>query len=317
MKNKTKKPFCKLLSRNLIFITVPYAVMLVTVFLAAFQMRRLEQFTTYQAADYEEAVEGYRLGRINFRIHVSDVRYTGFDYMVGEKIKGQYFYYLNGSNMTLLLLDQNTSRQLLNGTETKLDIKCSVAEDELTANYITAQYADSLGVEFEEMEGYASPYIFNQLAYPETAVCMLQILSGMSIVLFVGMLLYTAAALICPWLNPEARRLRKLGDVRSLTEELDRELAEHILYQQDQYTVTENYLIAAYITRVDVVRLDDIRYLSKHVETKKRFFSGNRVIYKLTASNVDKMYYECDFTDEEVIDDVIYYIRGDEENGSA
>lgn len=313
MKYKRKRPFRRILFRNLICMKIPYALILLTVFFLVLQMTELDRFSVYEAEDYEQAVKEYALGRTNFSISVSNIRYAGFDYKEGTSIKGRYFYFLDENKMRLFLLDVKTSEQILNGAVTELEIKCSVVQDELTANYIEDRYADSLQVAYESIDGYISPYIFSQLAYPKYVIPALRILLILSAALFIILVLYTMLAVIFPWMNPQVLKFRRFGKVKLLIEEVDEDIKEHILYLQSPYIVTKHFLIVAYITKIDIIRLDEIQELTKQVKKVKGLFSGSRMIYRLVVSNVDETFYECEFTDEEVIDDVIDYIRLNEE----
>ena len=114
-----------------------------------------------------------------------------------------------------------------------------------------------------------------------------------------------------PVLNHEAQVLRRYGKVGRYIRKLDREMDSKLKMHQDNVIVTENFLIVSYLSHIDVVRIDDIKYLSKHVEKRRRRMGRPITVYRFTASNGEDLYFEADFFDEGVINDVIYYMRGE------
>ena len=69
-------------------------------------------------------------------------------------------------------------------------------------------------------------------------------------------------------------------------------------------------MIVSYLTKTDVIRLDNIKYMSKNLVEDEGGMHRKGKVYRLTMSNPDKMFYEVDFTSESLIDDVVRYIRG-------
>ena len=303
------KLFRRILNRNLICMTIPYALILLAVFFLMFQISGMEDYSVYKTESYKEALEEYAAGRMNFEFPVSDIYYTGFDYTEGNQIKGRYFYTLGDTNMQLFLLDKKTSEQILKDGNKTITLKCKITQDELTTGYIEEEYADGLGIDYSDINGYISPFLFSAVAYPAIMIPLVRLLLLISAALFAILLIYTIAALFLPVMNPEMFKFRKYGKLASLVKELDQEMEERMLYRQSPYIVTENYLVIALISRIDIIPLWDVRMLTKHTEKKRRFPGGERISYRLTVTNHDETFFECDFSEEEVIDDVIDYIR--------
>ena len=68
--------------------------------------------------------------------------------------------------------------------------------------------------------------------------------------------------------------------------------------------MTDNFLVATYWFHTDVIRLDDVRYLSKNRVEER----SGRELYRLTLSEPETdLFYEIDFREEELYGAILYY----------
>lgn len=312
MKNKR---FTKMLVRNLILMAIPLALIISAAFLSVSHMRKMDDAKVYDMEDIGAAEEFYTLGKVNVRLRISDLVYSGFDYISKDKKLGSYFYSFNNGRISLYLLDNDMSERVREAAEgTAFTVKFRIVKDELTAGYIVSEYAETLGL-MEHTDGEASSiYVLDQLRFPEMWIRILKIVYYALIASLIMLGLYILIAFYRPQILKQARELKRFGNVKSVVADLDYEMKNKLLYQSDNIFVTDSYLIVAYVSRIDVVYLDDVKYMSKHEELKKnRLFGGKKKTYRLTLSNVEKMYFEMFIDDEQTIDDVAYYIQGEEE----
>lgn len=312
MKNKR---FTKMLVRNLILMAIPLALIISAAFLSVSHMRKMDDAKVYDMEDIGAAEEFYTLGKVNVRLRISDLVYSGFDYISKDKKLGSYFYSFNNGRISLYLLDNDMSERVREAAEgTAFTVKFRIVKDELTAGYIVSEYAETLGL-MEHTDGEASSiYVLDQLRFPEMWIRILKIVYYALIASLIMLGLYILIAFYRPQILKQARELKRFGSVKSVVADLDYEMKNKLLYQSDNIFVTDSYLIVAYVSRIDVVYLDDVKYMSKHEELKKnRLFGGKKKTYRLTLSNVEKMYFEMFIDDEQTIDDVAYYIQGEEE----
>ena len=78
MKNKR---FTKMLVRNLILMAIPLALIISAAFLSVSHMRKMDDAKVYDMEDIGAAEEFYTLGKVNVRLRISDLVYSGFDYI--------------------------------------------------------------------------------------------------------------------------------------------------------------------------------------------------------------------------------------------
>ena len=310
MKNKR---FTKMLVRNLILMAIPLALIISAAFLSVSHMRKMDDAKVYNMEDLSEAEEFYTLGKVNVKLRISDLIYSGFDYYSDDKKLGSYYYIFRDGKISLFLLDNNMSERIKEAGEgTAFTVKFRIVRDELTAAHIISEYTESLGLK-EQTEGEASSvYLLDQLRFPEMWIKMLEVFYYILIAAMVLLGLYLIVAFYRPQILKQARVLKRFGNVKRVVADLDYEMKKRLLYQSDNIFVTDSYLIVAYVSRIDVVYLDDVKYMSKHEELKRsRLFGGKKKTYRLTLSNVEKMYFEMFIDDEKTIDEVAYYIQGE------
>ena len=111
----------------------------------------------------------------------------------------------------------------------------------------------------------------------------------------------------CAIAYPQAKKLRAYGRRSAVIEQLNTELRDKLYFHYHGIYVTDNFLVATYWFHTDVIRLDDVRYLSKNRVEER----GGRELYRLTLSEPETdLFYEIDFREEELIDACVDAIRG-------
>ena len=162
-------------------------------------------------------------------------------------------------------------------------------------------------VSMDILDGFYDSYIISEPDYPYVYTGIAFIVVGALSVIYVAVIAYIVYLWTHPYRHPQAKQLRAYGRRSAVLEELDLQLAEKLYYKYHGVYVTEDYLIAHYIFHTDVIRLDDVRYLSKNrVEGK-----NGKDIFRLTLSEPKTdLFYEIDFKDEELIDACVEAIRG-------
>ena len=303
--------FNKLLRKNLLYLAFPVVLVLSILLLLLQQVARLEVFQTTSMDDLSLVKTLYASGERNVSVTLGDLQSAGFSQTEGDKETAEYFYRKVNGKMQLVLLKTSTAQKYRKGELAGGEVRVRIGKDEVAAQHIEHAYAASLGFSQGEMTGVFSPYILDETQYPLTRIRILRIAS-ISLSALLGLLMiYVILATAFPALNQEAWILKRYGGVARTIRRLDREMEKQLKYHQDNVTVTENYLIVSYITRIDVVRIDDIKYLSKHVERRRRGIGRQIHIYRLTASNGEDLYFEADFNEEDIVNDIIYYMRGE------
>ena len=304
--------FRKILSRNLILVMLPLAVALAAVFFTFFQMSHQSDYLVYDYKDGSDPEVYYVSGYRNVAADMSGLKFSGFEVKDRDIVSGKYYYRYKDGKLEFFLLSNKTASMVDKGQEIQGKKRFTIIKDESDIEYMIGNYIESYDLQKKSFEGIGSPYIFSEIDFPYAKLLVVRIAYRVLLVLVVLMVLYMILALLFPRLNFETRGLGRFGKVKDVIKDIDEELEERLLYKWDNIYITDNYYLALYTSRIDVIKLDEIRYMTKHREERKRFPFRKEVVYTLTASNTSKMYYEIDFPNEDVIDRVVSHIRGDE-----
>ena len=299
------KIFSKILRRNSIMIIMPLAIVVFTISLVAFQLSELREYRSFEMHEPASADTFISAGEMNVRFNAEGLVKAGYNYYINDQKVGEYYYLYRNDHLWLFALKDEPGRDLTSGQH-ELYVRLTV--DEPVMNQIVQDYSSALNADSRNFTGFVDPVIFNEFEYPAIKIMIIKYVYYAGVLVAALTVFYLLAILCSPAASFQARILTKYGSRRKTIKELDDELENKLLYKGENTYITENYLVAAYVTHVDVVKLDDIKYLSKHVEEIKGLLR-KKIIYKLTASNVEKLYYEQSFSDEEILDKIIYYIR--------
>ena len=108
-----------------------------------------------------------------------------------------------------------------------------------------------------------------------------------------------------PWKSPFGRQLGRIGEAGYVYQEINNQCRTEVLFQTKNYMVTKEYLIISSLIRTDVIRIDYIQFLSRHIMKKKLFLFFTKPVYRLTMSNPEKLFYEHDFQDAAQADEIM------------
>lgn len=305
-----KKKFTNILLKNLILMAIPQLMILTALLFTVISVRKHNDVKVFTLDDIHETESYFIDNMVNVIYETESLKPAGFDQITGEKMTGQYFYEYKDGRLFIVLLKEETANKVKNGE--KISFKVKIIKDTPTADYILSEYATTLGLENAKIEGAVSPYILDETKFPGLWIKSLKCMHYVLVVVLVILLAYILVASYNPALNRQARQLKKYGKPGKVVRRIDKEMRKKLLYRSDNIYVTESFLIVVYVSRIDIIYLDDVKYISKNkVEIKKGPFGRKRTEYQLTLSNVEKMYFEMTIPDEQTIDDIIYYIRGD------
>lgn len=305
MKNKK---FERLLLKNTLAITIPaIAVFLLLIFM----FMRYPIFDQIRCNDIgsidhvpEKLAELYQADTTNVKYTAKDLYYTGFDYYVNGEIEGAYYYTMNQGNMLMFLIRTDDPQIEIDS----ITVKGKIIRDVVSTEHILNRLSSKNGIDLKRLQDYCCEYMISEPDYPLAFISMVYVFFYSPVVICVLVFIYTLLVWINPLLHSQSRQLAAYGDPGAIIEELDIQLTKRLLFKKNNIYITADYMIVSYLTRTDVIRLDYIKYLSKNLVEDGKHRNGP--VYRLTMSNPDKMFYEVDFTSEELIDIVAAYIRG-------
>lgn len=305
-----RKKFEKIMMRNTLAMMLPIIVFLVVLIFVGVRYSFLHELRSYEIGNVENVEERieqlYEAGTTSIKYVAKDIYYTGFDYFVDGKVKGAYYYNIQEDHLLLYLIKTKNPKMYIE----EKTLKGRIIKDTVVTEHIISEFAAGSELAPELFSNFVGTYIISEPDYPYVYAGIVYILAAALIAVCVLIIGYMNYLWQHPQRHPQARQLRAYGKRNQVIETLNRELATDLYYKYHGVYVTANYLIVSYWFHTDVIRLDDVRYLSKNrVETKH-----GREIFRLTLAEPETdLFYELDFKDEPLIDAVVEAIRGSEE----
>ncbi|MBE5944023.1 MAG: hypothetical protein E7258_03785 [Lachnospiraceae bacterium] len=305
-----KKKFEKLLLKNTLAIALPAMVVFLVLTILFAKHPLFEQVKCVTIADtvnYDtDITKLYLDNTTNVEITVTDLYYSGFDYFVDGEIAGAYYYTTTTDKMSIFLIKTTKPEEYID----KAVIKGKIIRNDISAEHIINRFAEDNDMDVELLKGYCFDYIISEPDYPHAYIAMLYVFFLTPILVCVLIFVYTLVIWYNPSLHAQCKQLEKYGNIHAIIEELNLQLKNQLLFKKNNIYITRDYMVVNYFIRTDVIKLDFIKYLSKNIVEKKEFPHRISEVYRLTMSNPDVIFYEVDFVEEELIDDVVSYIRG-------
>ena len=301
------KKFEIILIKNTLAMMAPIMVLLlVFVFFGVryslFHVAQCYEITNMEPVE-DQIEKLYQDDKTSVKYNAVNLYYTGYDYLVENKVKGAYYYSFDGDNMVFVLVKTEHPKNSID----KRVVKGRIVKDEVVTEHIIAGLSKNGDVPMQILEGFYGTYVISEPDYPYVYTGIAYIIVAALSAVYVFVLAYIVQLWMRPYKNPQAKKLRAYGQRSAVIEQLNTELRDKLYFRYHGIYVTDNFLIAAYWFHTDVIRLDDVRYLSKNRVEEK----GGREVYRLTLSEPETdLFYEIDFKEEELIDACVDAIRG-------
>lgn len=305
-----KKKFERLLLKNTLAVALPAAAVFIVLIFMFIRYPIFENIECKEIGNIENVNERIALlfdeGTTNVKYIAKNLYYTGFDYYVDNKLKGAYYYSLENEQLIFFLVKTENPRMNIE----QVELKGKIIKDSMSTNHIMNQFALENDIDYELLREFSSEYIISELDYPYSYIMLVYIFFALPIIICVLILIYAILVWTNPAMHVQSRQLAEYGSPAAIIEELNLQLKNHLIFKKSNIYITEDYMIVNYFTKTDVIKLDYIKFLSKDIIEKQIIFRNKTKIYRLTMSNPEKMFYEVDFVSENLINDIVDYIRG-------
>lgn len=286
------------LLKNTILSMLPALAVLVAMMAIISHFEIANKFT-FEYADGPDALQRiYDRQVYNVKLHVDRADYLGYDYYLDDDMAGRYYYSFIDGKCIILLIDSKED-VILDYT-----VKGLIKSDSALYQYLLAQCASDMGIDVEQLQNAAYGYVISEVDYPELFYGIVQIVILIVICIIIITLLEGIYRIILPWKTPSVKAINGVANGKLVVKDLNKQLKECLLLKQKDILVTEKYLIAPSAFRTDVILIDHIEVLSKHMERKHGIF-GSKDVYKLIISDSEDMFYEQEFENEQMIDEII------------
>ncbi len=304
------KKYQRLILKNTLAVVGPViAVLLVLSILLlrypVFETLECEDIT--DVPDYRGRLEAmYQADARLVTYQAKDLYYTGYDYYIDGKLKGAYYYSTENGYMCFYIIETINPENYIE----QYSVKGEIIKDNISVTHIVSKLVSSAGIKEEMVENYYFTYVISELDYPGAYISLVYLLCLSPVIICGLLLLYLLLITINPAIHSQSAQLEIYGDVHKEIRNINYELKKKLLYKRENVYVTHNYLVVSYLLKTIVVKLDEVKYMSKNLTEKKVGFKKEETVYRLTISNPGILFYEIDFTDEEFIDEVVKNIRG-------
>ena len=301
------KKFEIIMIKNTLAMMLPIMVLLLVLIFVGVRYSLFHVVQCYELTKIEpiedQIAQLYSDGTTSVRYNAENLYYTGYNYLVENKIKGAYYYCFEDDHMVFLLIK---TKQPQNSID-KRTVKGRIVKDEVVTDHIIAGLSKNGEVPMNILDGFYDSYVISEPDFPYVYTGIAYIIVAALSMLYVFVLAYVVRLWMRPYKNPQAKKLRAYGRRSAVIEQLNTELRDKLYFHYHGIYVTDNFLIATYWFHTDVIRLDDVRYLSKNRVEER----SGRELYRLTLSEPETdLFYEIDFREEELIDACVDTIRG-------
>ena len=297
-KKHKQKSLRSLLFKNTIAILIPTILVLVAVLGASRHYPIIYRMTNHKIEQLTDLDKWYGKRAYNVTVNPLQLKYTGYNYYEDERLTGAYYYsFMENTCVFFLIKTKNPEPVIENVT-----VRGKMLKDSATAEAMKNGFSQELGLDYNDFNTFVNPILISEPDYPYLEIILMWIVLILPSFGACAIIASSIVWTIRPERHPATRQLSEIGDRRLVYEEVQSQFKNRMLQHNYNYYVTEDYLIISHWMTTDFIRIDFIRYISKHVIQKMH---GKRQVYRLTMSNPEKMFYERDFHSESCADEIM------------
>lgn len=297
-KKHKQKSLRSLLFKNTIAILIPTILVLVVVLGVSRHYPIIYRMTNHKIEQLTDLDKWYGKRAYNVTVNPLQLKYTGYNYYEDERLTGAYYYsFMENTCVFFLIKTKNPEPVIENVT-----VRGKMLKDSATAEAMKNGFSQELGLDYNDLNTFVNPILISEPDYPYLEIILMWIVLILPSVGACAIIVSSIVWTIRPERHPATRQLSEIGDRRLVYEEVQSQFKNRMLQHNYNYYVTEDYLIISHWMTTDFIRIDFIRYISKHVIQKMH---GKRQVYRLTMSNPEKMFYERDFHSESCADEIM------------
>lgn len=298
IKKHKQKSLRSLLFKNTIAILIPTILVLVAVLGVSRHYPIIYRMTNHKIEQLTDLDKWYGKRAYNVTVNPLQLKYTGYNYYEDERLTGAYYYsFMENTCVFFLIKTKNPEPVIENVT-----VRGKMLKDSATAEAMKNGFSQELGLDYNDFNTFVNPILISEPDYPYLEIILMWIVLILPSVGACAIIVSSIVWTIRPERHPATRQLSEIGDRRLVYEEVQSQFKNRMLQHNYNYYVTEDYLIISHWMTTDFIRIDFIRYISKHVIQKMH---GKRQVYRLTMSNPEKMFYERDFHSESCADEIM------------
>ncbi len=288
--------------QNSLVALVPIVVYMLIVGILIVKFPILDKIENYSINSIEELEQVQEQGYNNISMNIKEAMYSGYDYYENNNRVGSYYYTIIDGKGLLVLIK---GRQPLDVLE-NYKLKGKIISNNPSLEYITNQFSKDTGLDYGDIDNIIYNSIVSEIDYAYVYNFFVYFM-----VLFPAIITILAVIANCvfaynPYMHPQARQLLAFGTSKEeVINELNSQIRNRVVSRSKHAIITEEYVIIHNWIATSVIKIDYIKYISKHVVNAKVFGNRGKPLYKLTMSNPEKMFYEYNFRELDEIDTII------------
>lgn len=287
-----------LLLKNTIAVLIPAVIIFGIVLAVTIKYPILYRNTCHTVSSLEEIKEQYGQHCYNVQYTVSELKYTGYDYYESERRIGAYYYTFIGDRCLFVLVKTKEPEPVIESRH----IRGRILHDSAHLEAMIDEFVTDTGLEKEAFMSIVYPLMLSEVDYPLLETMLMWLLIIVPYIVSVVTIFLCIAWIARPYKHPSTRVFSDFGDRQLVYQEIKSQMKWENVIHKYNYYFTSEYLILSGWFKTDFVRIDFIRYISKHVISSA---NGKRQIYRLTMSNPEKMFFEKDFNLEACADEIM------------
>lgn len=297
-KKKRISKLSGLLLKNTIAILIPAIIIFGIVLTVTIKYPILYRNTCHTVNSLEEMQEWYGRHCYNVQYNVTQLKYTGYDYYENEVQIGAYYYTFVEDQCLFVLVKTKQPEPVI---ESK-NIRGKILRDSAHLEAMIDEFVADTGLEKEAFLSIVYPVMLSEVDYPLFETMLVWLLIIVPYMISIVTIFLCIAWIIRPYKHPSTKVFSDFGDRQLVYQEIKSQLKWENVIHNYHYYFTKEYLILSNWFTTDFVRIDFIRYISKHVVSTA---NGKSQIYRLTMSNPEKMFFEKDFKLEVCADEIM------------
>lgn len=291
-----------LLLKNTIMALLPAVVILLIIIASMAHYNLLGNLEFHQIKNLEDLDAAYYDNIENVQITFQEIDNMGYDYTLNGKKAGSYYYAFLDGKCVILLVDSDEAR-LYDYT-----VKGQLKQDNTMYNYLLGQCADAVGFSLDQMKSVTYRFVISEVDYPRVFYGIVKTAFYLAVLIVVFSIVEGLVCIAFPWLHPQMRKLKGVSSRRLIAGDINRQIHDAVRFDRGNVIVTKKYLIISTWMYTDIIILKEIEVISKHKERKKVFL-GEKTVFKLIISNSRDMFYEHEFKNEDILDEMIPLIK--------
>ncbi len=290
--------------KHLVIFILPLAFLITLLCVIPFD----EVFFSEYVEDAEKAVYAYENGKTYVSINPSNLYYSGYDLMVGDKHKGSYYYEIIDNKKCIFFLLENDAE----GKKVELSQEPILVRfehtDSLFDNMLNSM-SDDINWNYEDLSKMTPEIVLVQMDSKVYLYYLVFIVLIANIVYFAYAVIHNLLCIVFPVLHQSVRRIKSFygySSFKKLSEDLDCQMINESISAGGMH-ITDGFFIHLGSFYVNIVPLSEILFVYKNSQLKNSFGLHFKILYTLHIRGNRKFRCACPGKSKEDADIILDY----------